>query len=267
MDHPICRQCGVQYHAERYDPATCPVCSDERQYVRWGGQAWVTMPELEADRVNRRELVADGITAIDTAPSFGIGQRALLVRTAAGNVLWDCITLLDDTTRAAVAALGGIDAIAISHPHYYGSMVEWSEAFGGVPIYIHAADRAWVPRPDGNVVLWEGEVREIVDGVTLINAGIHFDGGTVLHWAEGGGALLSGDIFQVVMDRQWVSFMYSYPNLIPERPAVVRRALDRVAGYRFADIHGAFRGRTVRGDGEQRLAASAERYLRVVGGS
>ena len=27
--------------------------------------------------------------------------------------------------------LGGIAAIAISHPHYYTSMVEWSRAFGG----------------------------------------------------------------------------------------------------------------------------------------
>jgi hypothetical protein len=33
--------------------------------------------------------------------------------------------------------------------------------------------------------------------------------------ADGAGALFSGDIIQVVPDRRWVSFMYSYPNLIP----------------------------------------------------
>ena len=58
-------------------------------------------------------------TGIGTSPRFGIGQRALLV----DGVLWDCITLLDDATAEAV---GSLDAIAISHPHYYSSMVEWA---------------------------------------------------------------------------------------------------------------------------------------------
>ena len=55
--------------------------------------------------------------------------------------------------------MGGIKAIAISHPHYYSSMVEWSRAFGGVPIYLHAADRQWVMRPDHAIVFWEGEIK------------------------------------------------------------------------------------------------------------
>ncbi len=261
VEHPICRQCGVQFGTA---PEVCPICADERQYVRWDGQQWVTLSELREHHVNRRELIADGITGIDSAPTIAIGQRALLCRTAGGNVLWDCITLLDDETRAAVGRLGGIDAIAVSHPHYYGTMVEWSRAFADAPIYVHAADAAWVPRYDGNVVPWEGPETELWPGVTLINAALHFDGGTVLHWAEGGGALLSGDVFQVVMDRRWVSFMYSYPNLIPERPERIRRALELVSSYEFADIHGAFRGRSVRGSGNARLAASAERWLRMV---
>ena len=56
-------------------------------------------------------------------------------------------------------ALGGSAAIAISHPHYYASMVDWSRAFGGVPIYLHAADRPWVMRPDPAIVLWEGDTQ------------------------------------------------------------------------------------------------------------
>ena len=46
----------------------------------------------------------------------------------------------------------------------------------------------------------------------------------MLHWAggaDGRGALLSGDIVQVVPDRRYVSFMYSYPNLIPLPAAAV----------------------------------------------
>ena len=61
-------------------------------------------------------------------PAFAIGQRALLLRTAGGNVLWDCIAL-DAATVTLIKGLGGIKAIAISHPHFYTTMVEWARAF------------------------------------------------------------------------------------------------------------------------------------------
>jgi glyoxylase-like metal-dependent hydrolase (beta-lactamase superfamily II) len=87
------------------------------------------------------------LIGIGMSPSFGIGQRALLVRTPYGNVLWDCISLIDDAIVDIVNALGGLTAIAISHPHYYTTMVEWSAAFGGIPVYLHAADRRWIMVP------------------------------------------------------------------------------------------------------------------------
>jgi glyoxylase-like metal-dependent hydrolase (beta-lactamase superfamily II) len=265
MTVPICVQCGVQYDGPREG---CPICADERQYVRWGGQAWTTLEEVQRDHHNRIEEEGPGLWGIGTEPAFAIGQRALLVRTPTANVLWDCITLIDDDTVARVEQLGGIDAVAISHPHYYGIMVEWSRAFGDAPIYVHAADRQWLGRRD-NVVLWEGETCAIGDGLTLLACGVHFDGGTVLHWAggEGGaGALLSGDIFQVVMDRRYVSFMYSYPNLIPERPDTVRRAVELTEPYPFTRIYGAWWGRIVGADGKDALRRSAERYLAYTGG-
>jgi hypothetical protein len=36
-------------------------------------------------------------------------------------------------------------------------MVEWSRAFGGVPIHLHAADRQWVMRPDEAAVARSAE--------------------------------------------------------------------------------------------------------------
>ena len=90
------------------------------------------------------------------------------------------------------------------------------------------------------------------------------DGGTLLHWAdgaEGQGALLAGDIFQVVQDRRWVSFMYSYPNLIPERSAIIREALRRVEPYAFDHLYGAWWDRKVMGDAQGAVWRSAERYL------
>src|SRR5205823_13651951 len=113
-----------------------------------------------------------------------IGQRALLIRTRAGNLLWDCVGLLDDATVGAVRERGGIQAIAISHPHFYSAMVEWSRAFGGAPIWLHAADRAHVMRPDQVIRHWEGETADPLpgSGLTLVRVGGHFEGQTALHW-------------------------------------------------------------------------------------
>jgi glyoxylase-like metal-dependent hydrolase (beta-lactamase superfamily II) len=67
-------------------------------------------------------------------------------------------------------------------------------------------------RPDKDLIFWRGETNVLGEGLTLIRCGGHSDGGTVLHWATGAGgrgALLSGDIIQVVAARKHVSFMYS----------------------------------------------------------
>src|SRR5262249_7201179 len=121
----ICKTCGTQFAETAAPPARCPVCDDERQYVGPNGQEWTTLEALRQDHHNRIEEVEPGLTGIGTEPKFAIGQRALLVRAPDGNILWDCVSLLDYATATAVKALGGVSAIAISHPHYYSSMVEW----------------------------------------------------------------------------------------------------------------------------------------------
>jgi hypothetical protein len=260
-DLPICRTCGVQYPAPREE---CPICQDQRQYVGWDGQQWTSLAELSnAGHKGQVKPEGPGVIGVGAEPPTSIGQRALLVRAPSGNVLWDMITYIDDDLVAAIAGLGGVSAIAISHPHFYGSMIEFAHAFDA-PVYIHSKDRQWVARPDDSVVFWDGDTREIGDGLTLINAGVHFDGGQVLHWAadpEGNGALFSGDIFTVVPDRRWVSFMYSYPNHIPERPRTIRRALSLMEPFRFDRIYGAWWRRTVAADGVAAISRSAERYL------
>jgi hypothetical protein len=221
MPNFICTTCGTQYVESDQPPAACAICQDERQYVKATGQHWTTLDRLRLTNRNSLKFKEPGLIGVGIEPPFAIGQRALFLRTPQANVLWDCLPLLDEAVVEALQALGGISAIAISHLHYYSSMVEWSRAFGGVPIYLHAADRQWVMRPDQAVVFWEGETRTLSEGLTLIRCGGHFDGGTVLHWAGGAtgrGALLAGDIIQVVPDRKHVSFMYSYPNYIPLPP-------------------------------------------------
>jgi hypothetical protein len=147
-------------------------------------------------------------------------------------------------------------------------MVEWAHAFD-CPIYLHAADQRWIMRPDPAVELWESETQELGDGLTLIRSGGHFEGGTVLHWAagaDGRGALLSGDIVQVIPDRAHVGFMYSYPNLIPLPEAAVRGIVRALEPFAFEAIYGAWWGRLVRAGGKDVVERSAERYARALSG-
>ena len=217
-------------------------------------------------RIELREL-EPGLTGVGVTPSLGIGQRALLVRTPKGNVLWDCVGYIDDAAVAAIRAQGGVSGIAFSHPHFYGAMVEWSHAFDGAPIYIPLADREWVQREDPAIVTWRG-TRELLPGVTLVQCGGHFEGSAALHWADGAerrGALLVGDTITVVPDVRFVSFMRSYPNLIPLPADEVRRIVDRVRQYRFDRIYGGWWDRVVSAGGIAAVERSADRYMRWLG--
>ncbi len=258
-----CEQCGAQFPDSREPPADCRICRDERQFVNWKGQSWLT-PEQLASRhhlVWRDDL---GITGIGVEPTFAIGQRALLLQESDGCVLWDCVPFLTAPAADQVRSLGGLKAIAVSHPHYYGAVADWSDAFGGVPIYLHGDDRAWVTRPHRAIVPWSGETLRISDDLLLLRTGGHFAGATVLHWragADGRGALLTGDIATVAMDRRFVSFMYSYPNYIPLPAAAVRRIADVVAPLAFDRIYGAWWGRNIAAAAKTAFDASVTRYL------
>jgi len=260
----VCCTCGTEFTESVAPPAGCPVCEDERQFVGWEGQAWTTLDALRATHRVAWRREAPGLEGIGIEPAFAIGQRALLVRAAGGNVVWDCIPLIDDAVVEAVRALGGARAIAISHPHYYSGMIEWSRALGGVPVYLHAADQRWIMRPDPAIRLWHGDTLELAPGLTLIRCGGHFDGAAVLHWAdgsEGRGSLLVGDVVQVAQDRRHVSFMYSYPNFIPLGAQAVRRIVTALEPYRYDQIFGAWWGRNILADAPEAVARSAARYL------
>jgi glyoxylase-like metal-dependent hydrolase (beta-lactamase superfamily II) len=267
----ICVTCGVQHPETDTPPAVCRICEDERQFVGWDGQRWTTLEAMEADGYrNEIKPQEPGLVSIRTVPNFAIGQRAFLVRAQEGNLLWDCVTYLDQATVAAVRDLGGIAAIAISHPHYYSAMVDWSDAFGGVPVYIHAGDEPWVVRSSPRIVLWSGETRPPLPGLELVHLGGHFDGGAIPHWpagAQGRGVLLTGDVIQVVPDRRWVSFMYSYPNLIPLDRAQVTRIAATVRRYRFDRAYGAFDRREILAGASDAVQRSARRYIEHLQGA
>ncbi len=267
MNLPICETCGTQFAEAPTPPAPCPVCADERQYVGWDGQRWTTHEQLRATHALRL-VEENGLLAIGIAPAFGIDQRALLLPTDAGNILWESVSLVTDAAVAELHARGGVDLIAISHPHFYASMVEWSEALGGVPILLHEADAAWVQRPSVNIRLWRGEEHRLSDSVRLLRCGGHFPGSAALHWSNGprpGGSLFPGDALQVVMDRRHVTFMYSYPNYLPMRAADVIAIRSRLQGYRFDDVFGFTWGRNIIGGAREAVDVSFDRFLERIG--
>ena len=267
MENWICITCGTQYPASKIPPKECPICLDERQYIGNQGQKWTTIASMKADGFrNVLKELESHLTGIGTEPSFAIGQRALLVQTEQGNVLWDCISPLDDGTVESVQKLGDIKAMAISHPHFYSSMIDWATRFD-TKIYLHEANRQWIMRPDERITFWSGKTLNLIDDITLVQLGGHFSGSTVLHWgkgANGKGSLLTGDTIQVVSDRRWVSFMYSYPNLIPLPASEIRRIRDEIEQFHFDRIYGGWFERDVSTDARNAVLRSADRYIRAL---
>lgn len=267
MTNYICVTCGAQFAESDSPPQQCPICEDERQYVGWNGQQWTTLEQLRESHRNLIEEDEPGLTGIVADPVFAIGQRARLLQAPSGNVLWDCASLLDEATVAAINKLGGVSAIAISHPHFCSSMVEWSQAFGGVPIYLHADNREWVLRHAPEIVFWEGERYSLGEGLMLVRCGGHFPGSTVLHWAAGAGGkgvLLTGDTIYVVSDRRYVTFMYSYPNAIPLSAQAVRHLVEAIEPLPFDRLYSSWKERVVQADAHEAVRRSADRYIQAL---
>ena len=265
----ICATCGVQHADSAKPPETCVICADERQWVPPGGQRWTTLEEIAAagHHMDARHL-EPGLYGLGVEPPFAIGQRALLVHTPEGNLLWDLPGYLDDAAIAQVRELGGLAAVAASHPHFFGAQVEWSHAFGGVPVFVASADAEWIRRPDPAVTLWS-DSREILPGVTLVQCGGHFPGSAVVHWsggAEGRGVILVGDTLSVTPERTFVSFLRSYPNRIPLPERDVVGILRALAPYRYDRVYGGWWPAVIERDGAAAVRRSAERYLAWLNG-
>lgn len=267
MSKFICVHCGTQYADSVTEPQKCLICEDERQFVRWDGQAWTTLSLMQDSGFGVVSYEEEpGLWGLALNRPFGNDSRALLVPGDKGNVLWDCIPFINEEAIRTVEDLGGLEAIAISHPHSYSTMVEWADAFD-VPIYLHAADAEWITRPSERIMLWEGETLSLTPDIELIHLGGHFTGGTALLWkqgAEGRGSLLTSDVIHVNCDRHYISFMYSYANYIPLSCDALKKIVGKLETYEFDRIHGAWREHFIWENAKARVKASAQRYKRCL---
>lgn len=262
---PVCQTCGVQHVSTRNG---CAICADDRQWIPADGQAWTTLTQLAQDEhhIELRPL-EPGLDSVEVVPAVAIGQRGLLIATPKGNLLWDIPGYLDDDAVVRVQDLGGIDAIAVSHPHFYGCMVDWANAFGA-SLWLPEADREWVPRTDTDIRWW-ADLVEPLPGLFLSQCGGHFDGSAILHWpagADGRGAVFVGDSAAVCPDRKHFAFMRSYPNHIPLPPKDIHRITATLRRYPFERVYGAWTSREIMASGEAALETSVARYLDWIAG-
>ena len=252
----ICVTCGTQFAPSAEPPPGCPICLDERQYVGPDGQRWTTSEELrEAQIRGSSRSSRDSLASASSRGSRSASARCMSSDCCGIACRW----YLDPGVE-------GIETIAISHPHYYTMMVDWAERFGARFSCTKPTENGSM-RPSPRIEYWSGERRKISDALELVRLGGHFAGGTVCLWrdgADGRGVLLSGDILQVVSDRDWVSFMWSYPNLIPLPVAEIERIRAVVESLDFDRIYGAWWDRVIEGDAKAKVLRSADRYVDAI---
>jgi glyoxylase-like metal-dependent hydrolase (beta-lactamase superfamily II) len=256
----ICSTCGTQLLAEPDTPAFCPICTDDRQYVPESGQQWTLPAELEHRNIKIMQL-NEHLYALKISPDFAIAQRALLLISPGGNVLWDCIPYLDKPAIDFIKAKGGLKAIAFSHPHYYSNMNDWAAEFD-CPIYIHHNDAEWVPFKTPHIKLWQGDNLQLGDGISIIHIGGHFAGSCVLHIAglTPQGTVLCGDTFNIARSKRHMAIMYSYPNIILLSKTAFVKAYEKASQLNFDTVYGAFENQDIEGNAMEIFEASMLRY-------
>ncbi|MDI1493269.1 MAG: hypothetical protein OHK93_005057 [Ramalina farinacea] len=287
--------------------------SDPRQFVPANGQTWTTLHKLSSSHKNtwsqdprdpriwsfwtepkvnppflpsKPKLFALS-DYIDTKPphqQFAIGQRAFILQTPGGNIMWDMIANLDTDTVARISStFSPLKAVVISHPHYYTTYASWSARLG-VPVYIAADDKEWLcqqpPPPSGQgavkLNLIEGSPgtkQEILPDVTAIKTGGHFPGSLVLHWEK---YLFIADTIVTVPSAHTPSprppgqttyaFQYSIPNAIPLDPDTIHVIWKAIRDLEFEATFGAFTGMEVRDKGLRgRMLESMKVQVRGMG--
>lgn len=312
-DWPICTACGTQFPTGDDDDddkqriTTCFICDDPRQFTPPSGQSFTTLRRLSSESSSptghavtnefRPYSQDDRITFIHTVPKVAIGQRCALLRTPAGNILWDCITLLDDDTVQRIRQLGGIRAIVISHPHYYSTHLLWARTFD-CSVYLAREDEQWLAQRDQHrqIFLAPGETELDLriggneSGVKVLKLGGHFAGSLVLLFD---GRLLIADTLVTTPSGlgSWetdaagtvrteghlgrprgmnsFTFMWSIPNMIPLPPDELAAMWKVLEKHDFRSTHGAFMGQDIEDkDGiKKRVLESMQIQVRAMGWS
>ena len=290
----VCSTCGTQFStSDRTTLKTCRICDDPRQYNPPSGPSFTTLADIRArhENVFTTHPSDHRLTTIVTQPPFAIGQRAFLIATPAGNILWDCITLLDRATVSRIQDRGGLAAIVISHPHFYSAHVEWARAFA-CPVYLAAEDSGWLARTDADHQRFLEQVETPIPGrdgagteALAVKLGGHFPGSLVLLFD---GRLLVADTLMTTpagsgsrevdalgekrgagerpVGLNSFAFMWSIPNYIPLGAEEVARMWGVLKRYQFRSTHGGFARHDIESpDVKARVLRSMQVQIKAMG--
>lgn len=257
----ICSTCGT-YFPTATAPELCPVCNEERQYIPVTGQSWTALVDLHRQHSVKINKIKHNLYEIDIIPLFAIGQRALLLVSDSGNILWDCIPMLDEVTIEFIKSKGGLKAIAFSHPHYYSNMNDWAAAFN-CPVYIHENDAEHIVQKGDHINLWKGEELELWDGIKIMLIGGHFAGSSILHvpFLSKEGSIFCGDTIFLSPSKKHFSVMRSYPNRIPLPLSEIRRIKKKMESVMMDTFYGYIKTQNLDTDVRRIFEESMERYL------
>ncbi|KAK1783870.1 beta-lactamase-like protein [Copromyces sp. CBS 386.78] len=316
----ICTACGTQHpHTSRTSLKTCFICDDPRQFVPPSGQSFTTLSALrsstspkyknefhpykysspqqkfeashsssqkeedsEPKEPTLQELKQAELISITTTPKFGIGQRAILIKLPSGkHVLWDCIAFLDQDTITKIKQLGGVDAMVISHPHFYTTHLEWASAFN-CPVWARLSDAVQKEITEEETVILDKMGEET--GVVAVKLGGHFPGSLVLHIPHSGRLLTADTIFTTPSglsnwevnalgeprsrpkDTNSYSFMWSIPNMIPLSADEIARMWGILKKYDFTSTHGLILGQDIEHvNVKERVLESVQIQLKMMG--
>ena len=264
MDYPttpVCKTCGTQYPSGQKLPEICTICNDDRQYITAEGQVWVELDNLKGQHCTKLTRVSESLYSLKIVPDFAITQRAFLALSPQGNILWDCIPLLDEATIAFIKSKGGLKAIAFSHPHFYSNMNVWAETFD-CPIYIHENDAAQIMFKSDYIELWKGDTLPIL-GCELINVGGHFSGSSILKIPAFSkkGVVLTGDTLYISRSKRHIAVMHSFPNFILLSKKEFLSVFEKTKNIEFDTMYGAFDGQDLIGNAREVYESSMKRYL------
>ena len=262
---PVCKTCGTQYPPGQKLPEICTICNDDRQYITAEGQVWVELDDVAKQYCTKITQVGKNLYSLKMVPDFAITQRAFLVVSPNGNILWDCIPLLDQATIAFINSKGGLKAIAFSHPHFYSCMNVWAETFN-CPVFIHERDAESVMYKSDRLKFWQGNSLPVSD-FELVNIGGHFPGSSVLKvpaFSEKG-VILSGDTLYISRSGGHIAVMHSFPNLILLSKQEFLSVFEKAKNLEFDTMYGAFAGQDLVGNAREVFDSSMKRYIESYG--
>ena len=191
----LCANCGFwQRHFEI--PPFCSLCLDARHVVPATGWSFRDVETARAQIACAWNELETGVWRFVNDPAPGIGPVGYLIQCDGCNVAFEGCGLYSEAGLEHIAAIGGVDVAAASHPHAYGALWQLQDRFD-CEVALHPADLGW----SGALrVTWPfDDTLELTPGLRLHLTAGHFAGHTVLH-DERRHILFCGDAMKFELD-------------------------------------------------------------------